>query len=99
MANRIPFLTYSAEELKQVKGDFQESSFVKEKTGVDNVCERAAMKAANEEGTFILRKQAENGMTIAIVKYDWKLESRKRKNGCDGMQWGCRHVWNGIPAL
>jgi len=67
MANRIPFLTYSAEELKQVK------------TGVDNVCERAAMKAANEEGTFILRKQAENGMTIAIVKYDWKLERELAK--------------------
>lgn len=79
MANRIPFLTYSAEELKQVKGDFQESSFVKEKIGVDNVCERAAMKAANEEGTFILRKQAENGMTIAIVKYDWKLERELAK--------------------
>ena len=79
MANRLPFLTYSAEELKQVKGDFQESSFVKEKTGVDNVCERAAMKAANEEGTFILRKQAENGMTIAIVKYDWKLERELAK--------------------
>ena len=79
MANRIPFLTYSAEELKQVKGDFQESSFVKEKTGVDNVCERAAMKAAKEEGTFILRKQAENGMTIAIVKYDWKLERELAK--------------------
>ena len=79
MANRIPFLTYSAEELKQVKGDFQESSFVKEKTGVDNVCERAAMKAANEEGTFILRKQAENGMTIAIAKYDWKLERELAK--------------------
>ena len=79
MANRIPFLTYSAEELKQVKGDFQESSFVREKTGVDNVCERAAMKAANEEGTFILRKQAENGMTIAIVKYDWKLERELAK--------------------
>ena len=53
--------------------------FVKEKTGVDNVCERAAMKAANEEGTFILRKQAENGMTIAIVKYDWKLERELAK--------------------
>ena len=71
--------TYSAEELKQVKGDFQESSFLKEKTGVDNVCERAAMKAANEEGTFILRKQAENGITIAIVKYDWKLERELAK--------------------
>ena len=79
MANRIPFFTYSAEELKQVKGDFQESFFVKEKTGVDNVCERAAMKASKEEGTFILRKQAENGMTIAIVKYDWKLERELAK--------------------
>ena len=37
------------------------------------------MKAANEEGSFILRMQAENGMTIAIVKYDWKLERELAK--------------------
>ena len=49
------------------------------KEGEYNVCERAAMKAANEEGTFILRKQAENGITIAIVKYDWKLERELAK--------------------
>lgn len=78
-ANRIPFQTYPAETLRQVKGDFSESSFVKEKTGVDNVCERAAMKAAGESGTFVLRKVAENGMTIAIVKYDWKLERELSK--------------------
>ena len=78
-ANRIPFQTYPAETLRQVKGDFSESSFVKEKTGVDNVCERAAMKAAGESGIFVLRKVAENGMTIAIVKYDWKLERELSK--------------------
>ena len=72
MANGSRFLTYSAEELKQVKGRFSESSFVKEKTGVDNVCERVVrMRAANERRNFHLREaQAENVMTIAIVKYD-----------------------------
>ena len=37
------------------------------------------MKAAGESGTFVLRKVAENGMTIAIVKYDWKLERELSK--------------------
>lgn len=78
-ANRIPFLTYSADDLRNVKGEFAMSSFVKEKTGVGNVCERAAMAAAKGKGTFILRKQAEDGMTIAIVKYDWKFEEELGK--------------------
>ena len=42
---RVLFLTYSAEELKEIKGNFKESSFVKEQVGVGNVCERAALKA------------------------------------------------------
>lgn len=78
-SNRIPFFTYPAEELMQMKGDFSPSAFVKEKTGVDNVCERAAMRAAGGTGSFVLRKQAENGMTIAIVKYNWKLEKELAK--------------------
>ena len=78
-ANRIPFVTYSAGELLQVEGDFTGSSFVQEKTGVDNVCERAALKAAGETGRIILRKQAEDGMTIAIAKYDWKFEKELTK--------------------
>ena len=70
---------FPAEALRAAPGSFTPSAFVQSVTGVDNVCERAAMKAANEEGTFILRKQAENGMTIAIVKYDWKLERELAK--------------------
>ena len=77
MANRIPFLTYSAEELKQVKGDFQESSFVKEKTGVDNVCERSAVLAAG--GPLVFHKYARTGVTFALAVRpfapDWRWQN------------------------
>lgn len=45
---RVPFLTYSAQELMGVEGSFTSSAFVREMTGTDNVCERAAVKAALE---------------------------------------------------
>lgn len=41
----IPLLTYSSEELNDLQGDFSKSDFVREVTGVSNVCERAAVKA------------------------------------------------------
>ena len=69
----IPFLTYTAEELQEVKGSFTGSSFVMEKTGVDNVCERAALKACGDHGKLITSKYAENGMTIAVAKREWKV--------------------------
>ena len=64
----VPFLTYSAEELQQVSGDFTPSAFVKETTGVDSVCERAAVLASG--GQLIERKVAENGMTFALAKQE-----------------------------
>ena len=69
----IPFLTYTAEELQEVNGNFTKSSFVKDQVGVDNVCERAAVKACGEDGKLILSKVAENGMTIAIARREWKV--------------------------
>lgn len=69
----ILFLTYTAEELQGVKGNFTESSFVKDQVGVDNVCERAAVKACGEGGKLIRPKVAENGMTIAIARREWKV--------------------------
>lgn len=69
----VPFLTYTAEELQEVKGNFSESSFVKAQVGVDNVCERAAMKACGEDGKLIVPKAAEDGMTIAVAKRKWKV--------------------------
>ena len=44
----IPFETFSSEELLAVKGDFTASSFVSRTVGVDNVCERSALKAAQD---------------------------------------------------
>ncbi|MBD5521400.1 MAG: cobalt-precorrin 5A hydrolase [Lachnospiraceae bacterium] len=69
----IPFFTYTAEELKEVEGNFTESAFVKEQVGVDNVCERAALRVCGEAGKLILPKCAENGMTLAIAKREWKV--------------------------
>lgn len=44
----IPFETFSSEELLAVKGEFTASSFVSRMVGVDNVCERSALKAAQD---------------------------------------------------
>ncbi|MDE6662938.1 MAG: cobalt-precorrin 5A hydrolase [Lachnospiraceae bacterium] len=69
----LPFWTYTSEELQEVEGNFTESAFVKEQVGVDNVCERAALRACGEAGKLILPKCAENGMTLAIAKREWKV--------------------------
>lgn len=44
----IPFENFSSEELLGVKGEFTASSFVSRTVGVDNVCERSALKAAQD---------------------------------------------------
>ena len=69
----IPFLTYTAETLQEEEGTFTESSFVRSQVGVGNVCERAALKACREGGKLIQKKEAENGMTIAVAQREWKV--------------------------
>ena len=49
---KLPFLVYSAEELGEVPGEFSGSEFVMSVTGVDNVCERAAVRAALSSALF-----------------------------------------------
>ena len=84
---QIPFVTFSREELAEAPGDYTESGFVKEMTGIGNVCERAAVLAAenlsdvssrpeSEEkaGRLILKKTAECGMTIALAEKEWSVE-------------------------
>jgi cobalt-precorrin 5A hydrolase len=61
--HRLPFYTYTAEELKSAPGVFSPSAFVAKTTGVDNVCERAAVLAGAKE--LLLRKQAAHGVTLA----------------------------------
>lgn len=62
----VPFITYTAKELNAVEGEFEESEFVKETTGVGSVCERAAVLGAG--GELKASKKAKDGMTIAIAR-------------------------------
>ncbi len=66
----VPFETYAAEELQAVPGTYSASEFVSGVTGVDNVCERSAVKYASEhganDGELLLRKQAQDGVTVAL---------------------------------
>lgn len=70
----LDFQTFSPEQLKQIPGDFSESSFVEENIGVGNVCERAAVCAQKgEKCHMIFPKTAENGMTLAIAEKEWSV--------------------------
>ncbi len=64
---RIPILSFDAALLKKAEGDFSASEFVMETVGVDNVCERAAVLGAGPGSEPVLKKKAEDGMTIAIA--------------------------------
>jgi len=68
---QVPFITYTAEELKQVQCEdgFAESAFVKSVTGVGNVCERSALKAAGVQ-KLLIPKTARNGVTVAAAVMD-----------------------------
>ncbi len=70
-AMRVPFFTYTAAELQAVDGAFSRSAFVESQTGTDNVCERAAVKAAG--GPLIIRKIARDGMTFALAKREEEI--------------------------
>lgn len=76
--HRLPFRTYTAEELQNAKGEFAPSAFVQQTVGVDNVCERAAVCAA-QNGTLILHKFAQNGVTAAIAVPDWRVTFEERE--------------------
>ena len=60
----VPLTTYSAQVLSQVPGKFTPSPFVEQVTGVDNVCERAALALG---GTLLRSKTARNGATVALA--------------------------------
>ncbi len=78
---RVPFCTYPAERLSAVKGDFSESAFVQSVTGVSNVCERAALCCAGEEGSLIIKKTARDGMTLALAEKRAAVRSWKSSPG------------------
>jgi cobalt-precorrin 5A hydrolase len=76
-AHGWPLATYSAEELRRVKGTFTASPFVERTTGVDNVCERSAALSAG--GPVFEKKHAGGGITMALackpVRLDWRWQN------------------------
>lgn len=63
--NNWDIFFYSSDELKSIPGEFTPSAFVKNITGVDNVCERAAIIGAEE---LIIKKRCAEGVTVAIAE-------------------------------
>lgn len=72
----IPLHTYTADELMNVKGDFEKSEFVLQKIGADNVCERSAVKCSG--GKLIIKKYAENGVTAAAAEMPVTLDFERK---------------------
>ncbi len=65
---RIPVISFDADLLGKAAGEFTPSQFVRETVGIDNVCERAAVLGAGPGGELCVRKQAMNGMTMAVAR-------------------------------
>lgn len=67
----VPFVCYSSEHLKEVLGEFTASDFVASVTGVDNVCERAAVLSSGSK-ELIVKKKSKHGVTIAVAKEEFR---------------------------
>lgn len=66
-AHALPYQTFSAQELLAVPGVYNASAFVRQATGVDNVCERSAVLGSGKGGRLLTGKDAGNGVTMALA--------------------------------
>ena len=64
---QIPFAIYTAEELRSVRKVTSGSEFVEQVTGVDNVCERAALLCC-ADGELVQGKTVRPSMTAALAR-------------------------------
>ena len=62
----LPLSFFTADELASARGQFSSSAFVREVTGVDNVCERSAVLFAGENGRLLAGKESGGGVTAAL---------------------------------
>lgn len=69
----LQFQCFSAEQLRMQQGDFSGSDFVCETVGVDNVCERAAVAAAGQNASLIVKKKKRDGMTLAMAMGEYPI--------------------------
>jgi cobalt-precorrin 5A hydrolase len=72
----LPLYFFNAQELNAQEGSFSSSDFVREVTGTDNVCERAALAGCTtrrtgcgkRRGTLIVQKTMLDGVTVAVAE-------------------------------
>lgn len=88
---QVPFCTYSAEVLGKVteaeslpphdrrKTSITSSAFVQMITGVDNVCERAALAGAGIGAELLVCKQVGDGVTVAVAEKKLRIGSREEE--------------------
>ena len=62
------FITYTADELMEVEGEFEPSMTVYNHVGADNVCGRSACRASCN-GECLVPKTVENGVTVSVYRY------------------------------
>ncbi len=72
--HNIPLLTFTAEELSAVPGNFTSSDFVKNTVGTDNVCERAVCAAGAE---LTVKKSIVGACTLALGRKDIEIDFLK----------------------
>ena len=70
---KVPFATYPAEQLEKITEVSATSRFVKQVTGVDNVCERAA-RTADADGELLCPKCIKEQMTVALTETEVTLQ-------------------------
>ncbi|MEG0320957.1 MAG: cobalamin biosynthesis protein [Oscillospiraceae bacterium] len=66
----LPLNCHSAEALAALPGEFTPSAFVEKTTGVDNVCERAAVLGG---GRLLVKKQGRDGVTVAVSAEEYTV--------------------------
>lgn len=73
-ARALALQAFPAAELAALPGRFTASEFVRDVTGVDNVCERSAVKGSG--GALLVKKTVCNGVTLALAQApfapDWR---------------------------
>ena len=70
-SHNIPFVTFNSRELQELPGKFTSSQKVLQITGVDNICERACVKAAGENAVLIRNKFIYSSeITFALARSD-----------------------------
>jgi cobalt-precorrin 5A hydrolase len=71
----LPLYFFNSQELNALEGNFSASDFVREVTGTDNVCERAALAGCSATltshrrgGELIVQKTTLDGVTVAVAE-------------------------------